>query len=86
MKNCRVSFFLPSVPLNNCLWFEFMFGSEVFKRKINKNKDKNAHRFALSAIRGKLLEIKKGEIERDSLGYYTRERERERERAQQIIK
>ena len=63
---------------------------------LHLNKDENVHRFALSGIRGELLE---GERERDKkrekdgeivLGYYTRvtyypkkikrERERERER------
>ena len=39
---------------------------------LNKNKDKNVHKFALSAIRGELLEREREKVRDIVLGYYTR--------------
>ena len=49
----------------------------IFVRMQQNNKDENAHRFALSAIRGELLER---ERERDRETKRERENEREKER------
>ena len=43
------------------------------------NKDENFHRFALSAIRGKLLEREREEREKERERNRQREREREKE-------
>ena len=72
---------------------------QIFAKTFYKNKDENVHRFALSAIRGKLLEIQRERkrvrerLEEIVSGYYTRpgyllslvkiKREIERERARE---